>query len=221
MANAENIREAVRARAPFSSWLGVVCLFFLFGVITLAIVGPAPRGNTYEQDRAKKRMDNLKAAREADAKELGSYGWIDKNKGVVRVPIQRAMELTVAELARQRPAPAYPIAAASAAPAASPPPAGAPPPSPTVSPAPQPTGTPKPISVAGPDSEAAARPAAAVSPAGAPPGTQPGAAATPAASPQSSAAQPASSLSPTATPSAAGSPLPVRGKETPSPSPQP
>jgi hypothetical protein len=215
MADADSIREAVRARAPFSTWLGVVGLFFLFGVIVLALVGPAPRSDTYEQERAKKRIDNLKAARDADAKELGSYGWIDKNKGVVRVPIDRAMELTVAELSRQRPAPAYPIAAASAAPAASPPPAGAPPPSPTVSPAPQPTGTPKPISVAGPKSEAAGQPAAAVKPAAAEPGSQSGASATPAASPQSSAAQPAASPSPTATPSAAGSPLPVRGKTPP------
>ncbi|PYL09603.1 MAG: hypothetical protein DME34_02165 [Verrucomicrobia bacterium] len=219
MADAESIREAVRARAPFSTWVGVVCLFFLFGVITLAIVGPAPRGDTYEQERAKKRADNLKAAREADAKELGSYGWIDKNKGVVRVPIARAMELTVAELSRQRPAPANPIAAAAAQ-AASPAPAGAAPPSPSASPAPQPTGTPKPISIAGPRSEAGVQPAAAVKPAGAEPGSQPGASSTPAASPQTSAAQPAVSPTPNATPSAPGSPLPVRGKTPPqSPSP--
>jgi hypothetical protein len=219
MADADSIREAVRARAPFSTWVGVVGLFFLFGIIVLALVGPAPRSDTYEQERAKKRIDNLKAARDADAKELGSYGWIDKNKGVVRVPIDRAMELTVAELSRQSPAAAYPIAAAGAQPAA-PPPTGAAPPSPSASPAPQPTGTPKPTSITGPNSEAAAQPAAAVKPPGAEPASQPGASASPAASPQSSAAQPAASPSPTATPSTAGSPLPVRGKETPSPSPQ-
>jgi hypothetical protein len=36
--------------------------------------------------------------RDLRAKEdaiLQSYGWIDKNNGVVRIPIQRAMELTV------------------------------------------------------------------------------------------------------------------------------
>src|ERR1043166_5459004 len=94
MADADSIREAVRARAPFSTWVGVVGLFFLFGIIVLALVGPAPRSDPYEQERAKKRIDKLKAARDADARELGSYGWIDKNKGVVRVPIDRAMELT-------------------------------------------------------------------------------------------------------------------------------
>ena len=212
MPDAESIQEAVRARAPFSTWLGVMFLFFLFGVIVLAVVGPTPRGDTFEETRVKKRMDNLKAAREADAKELESYGWIDKNKGVVRVPIDRAMQLTLAEMARQKPVPAAPIAAASPAEAA---PAGAAPPSPTVSPAPSPSATPKPIAITGPQSAAGTQPAAAVQPAGAQPGSQPGASATPAASPVSSAAQPAASPSPTVTPSPPGSPLPVRGQPPP------
>jgi hypothetical protein len=233
MADPESIREAVRARAPFSTWLGVVFLFLLFGVIVLAVIGPAPRGDTFEQTRAKKRLDTLKTQRDADAKELETYGWIDKNKGIVRVPIDRAMQLSLSELARQRPTAAYPIAAAAApaSPAAQAPPtgsapappagaaqspsAGAAPPSPTASPPPQPTGTPKPISITGPKSEAGAKPAAAVQPAGAPPGTQPGVSAAPAASPQSSAAAPAAAPSPTATPSAPGSPLPARGKTPP------
>jgi len=210
MADPESIREAVRARAPFSTWAGVVFLFLLFGVIVLAVVGPAPRSDTFEETRAKKRADTLKTAREADAKELGGYGWIDKNKGVVRVPIGRAMDLTMAELARQKPAPAYPIAAA--APVA---PAGAAPPSPTVSPAPAPSGTPKATSVAGPSSEARGQPAAAINPPAVQAGTQPGAAATPAASPQSSAVPPPASPQPVASPSPAGSPLPVPGQTPP------
>ena len=222
MADPESIREAVRARAPFSTWAGVVFLFLLFGVIVLAVVGPAPRSDTFEETRAKKRADTLKTAREADAKELGGYGWIDKNKGVVRVPIGRAMDLTMAELARQKPAPAYPIAAA--APVA--PAAGAAPPSPTVSPAPAPSGTPKATSVAGPSSEARGQPAAAINPPAVQAGTQPGAAATPAASPPSSAVPPSASPSPVASqppaspqpvtsPSPPGSPLPVPGQTPP------
>jgi hypothetical protein len=213
MANQESIRQALCARAPFSTWLGVVALFFLFGVIVLAVVGPAPRGDTYEQQRAKKRMDNLKTARDADAKELGTYGWIDKNKGIVRVPIHRAMQLAVAELAKQKTAPAYAIA--SPAPQASQAPAGAATPAVPASPTPQPSGTPKPISVAGPESQNRGQPAAAANPPGAQPGTQPGAAASPAASPASSAAQPAVSPSAQPSPSTPGSPLPVRGKTPP------
>ena len=32
--------------------------------------------------------------RAAENKILHSYGWIDEKKGVVRIPIERAMELT-------------------------------------------------------------------------------------------------------------------------------
>jgi uncharacterized protein (DUF58 family) len=135
MAGTESLRQVAHARAPLSAWFGIVLLFALFGVIVLAIIGPAPRRSDYEETRAKKRVENLKTLREEADKALTSYGWIDKNKGVARVPIERAMELTVADLAKQKPAPAGPIAtpesqataSAGASPApASPAPAGSP-----------------------------------------------------------------------------------------------
>ncbi len=138
MAGTESLRQVAHARASWSVWFGIVLLFALFGVIVLAIIGPAPRGSDYEEARVKKRVENLKTLREEADKALTTYGWIDKNKGVARVPIERAMELTVADLAKQKPAPAGPIAtpeaqatasapasATSPAPAASPKPSGA------------------------------------------------------------------------------------------------
>ena len=110
MADPESLRQVVHSRAPLSTWFGIVLLFALFGVIVLAVIGPAPRGSDYEETRAKKRMENLKASRDDAIKALTTYGWIDKNKGVARIPITRAMELTVAQLAQQKPAPAGPIA---------------------------------------------------------------------------------------------------------------
>jgi hypothetical protein len=211
MAHAESLRD-IRTRAPFSAWLGMVLLFALFGIIVLAIIGPSPRGDTYEQKRAKAREEKMKTVHE-EAKSLTSYGWIDKNKGVARIPIDRAMELTMAELAQKKPTLAGPIVTVPAP--AAPAPAG-PAPSAAPSASPSPSGTPKPTAVSGPSSEAHNQPAAAANPPAAPPGTQPGASATPAASPSASAAKPA--VSPAG--SVAGSPLPVRGKETPSPTPQ-
>src|SRR5438067_12989511 len=99
MADPESLRQITRSRAPLATWLGVVLLFALFGVVVLAIIGPSPRGSDYEQTRAKKRMENLKTSREDAEKVLNTYAWVDKNKGVVRIPISRAMELTVAQLA--------------------------------------------------------------------------------------------------------------------------
>jgi hypothetical protein len=181
MADTESIRQAVESPAPFSTWLGVVLLFSLFGAIVFAVVGPAPRGDTYEQTRARKRLEKLKTLREGDAKQLTTYSWIDKTKGVVGLPIDRAMTLTVAELGAKKPAAAYPIA--TPVPEASAIPAGPATASPAPAPSPTPSGTPKPTSVAGPSSESRGQPAAAVVPPSAPPGTQPGPSPPPAASP--------------------------------------
>jgi hypothetical protein len=152
MADPEALRQIARSRAPLSTWLGVLLLFVLFGVIVLAIIGPSPRGSDYEETRAKKRMETLKTVREDAEKALNSYAWIDKNKGVVRIPISRAMELTIAQLAQQKPAPAgaiaMPEAQASPAVPASPPPAS-----------PSPAGSPKPGAAPSATSSSAPAPA--------------------------------------------------------------
>ena len=126
MADTQSAHSIAYSRAPFSTWLGIVCLFVLFGLIVLAVIGPSPRTSDYEETRAKKRMEKLKALHEETQKDLTTYAWVDKNKGVARIPIDRAMEVTVADLAQKKPAPAGPIAtpAAQTAPAgASPAPA--------------------------------------------------------------------------------------------------
>ena len=145
MPDAESLRQVAQSRAPLSTWVGIVLLFALFGVIVLAIIGPAPRGSSYEETRAKKRVEVLKTTRDEATKALTTYGWIDKNKGTAHIPIDRAMELTVAELAQKKPAPAGPIATpgpqAAAAPASPAPAAPAPAASPQTSPA-QPAASP-------------------------------------------------------------------------------
>ena len=214
MADTETIHQAAQTRVPFSAWLGMVLLFALFGAIVLAVIGPSQRTTDFEKRRVQKRLDALKAVKDEE-KNLASYAWVDKNKGTVRIPIDRAMELTVAELSHKKPAAAYPIAtpAAPTAPAAPSPAAPAP--------SPQAKGTPAAKGETGNQSQSGSKPAAAVTPAPAPPGTQPGPSATPAASPAAPSAK--APVSPTQTPTLkpAGSPLPVPGKDTSaSPSPQ-
>ena len=128
MADTQSAPSIAYTRAPFSTWLGIVCLFVLFGLIVLAVIGPSPRTSDYEETRAKKRMEKLKTLHEESQKELTTYAWVDKNKGVARIPIDRAMEVTVADLAQKKPAPAGPIAtpAAQTAPAEAPAKAGPP-----------------------------------------------------------------------------------------------
>src|SRR5712692_70740 len=189
MADTEQTRT--QSPAPFSTWVGVVLLFALFGAIVVAVIGPAPRGDTYEKMRAEARAKKLKDARDEDGKALTTYAWVDKNKGTVRLPINRAMELTVADLANKNPAPAYAITAPESSAA----PGGAAAATPAPSASPEANGTPKPTSVAGQNSEARGQPAAAVNPPPVQPSTPPGASASPAPSPQSSAAAPAASPS--------------------------
>jgi hypothetical protein len=110
MADTQSAHTIAYSRAPFSTWLGIVCLFVLFGLIVLAVIGPSPRTSDYEETRAKKRVEKLKTLHEESQKELMTYAWVDKNKGVARIPIDRAMEVTVADLAEKKPAPAGPIA---------------------------------------------------------------------------------------------------------------
>jgi hypothetical protein len=171
MADTESIRQIAHSRAPLSTWLGIVLLLALFGVIVLAIIGPMPRGSDYEDSRAKKRMEKLKGVREDAEKALNTYAWVDKSKGVVRIPISRAMELTTAELAKQKPAPAGPVATPQAQ---SPAPAGPPKPG-----AAQPAGSPSaaaPVASVSPPAQTAASPSSQAAPSPSP-ATQPAASA--------------------------------------------
>ncbi len=184
-----------RTPISFRAWLGIVLLFLFFGIFVLVLIAATPHGDTYEAKRARAREEKLKTTRDATTKELSSYAWVDKGKGVARIPIDRAMQLTMRDLASKKPTAANPIEtpAPTPAPAASP--------APPVSPAPSATGaseTPKPTSVQGATSENRGQPAAASNPPGAIPGTQPGPGATPATSPPPPSGQPA--VSPSAAP---------------------
>ena len=186
-----------RTPISFRAWLGIVLLFLFFGIFVLVLVAATPHGNNYEAKRARAREEKLKTTRDAATKELSAYAWVDKAKGVARIPIDRAMQLTMRDLASKKPAAANPIETAALTPA----PAPVASPAPPVSPAPTAAGasaTPKPTSVQGATSENRGQPAAASNPPGAIPGTQPGPGATPAASPPPPSGQPA--VSPSATP---------------------
>jgi hypothetical protein len=99
----------------------ILLLAFLLGAKVLTGLAPAP-----EEDaaRAAERAKALADLQNENAQKLGTYGWVDKAKGTVQIPIDRAMELAIAELNSKQPVPAGPIATPApspeAAPAASP-----------------------------------------------------------------------------------------------------
>ena len=191
----------------------MVLLFALFALIAFVVVKASPRGSDYEKKRAKARAEKLDAALKENLTNLTTYAWVDKAKGTVRIPINDAMKLTLAELAQSKPAAAGPIVAASpaAAPESSPAPnasaspaasaAASPAAKSSATPAAEISTTPKPKAVEGHDSEAHNQPAAATNPPPAPPNTQPGPNASPAASVPSQSAKAPVTPSPSAAPS--------------------
>jgi len=210
MADVTSPPAAARPPILFGAWLGVVLLFLFFGIFVFVLVAATPHGNNYEQKRAEAREKKVNDARNAATQELNSYAWVDKGKGVARIPINRAMQLTLRDLASKKPEPANPIAtpAEAAAPAASPP-------APAVSPAAAPSATPKPKAVEGPESENRNQPAAAGNPPGAISGTQPGPGVIPGASASPSNGQHAVSPSPMPEQNPPGTPAPTPAKSPP------
>jgi hypothetical protein len=204
-------------RVTFGAWFGVVLLFTFFGLLVAVLIGASPRGNDYEAKRAKAREEKLKTARDDATRELNSYAWVDKSKGLARIPIDYAMQLTLAELAQKKPEPANPIESPSpaAAPQSAATQTGAAQPSATPSAPPQASVTPKPSSVAGVNAEIRGQPAGAANPPNAQPGSQPGPSATPAAAPSPPTEQPAVSPSVTPSQNPPGTPIPIAGKTPP------
>lgn len=135
------------------SWpvlLGGFVLVLLFALAVKALFFTNPPVPEEDVARAAERAKALEEYTKQNAARLGAYGWFDKAKGQVQIPIEQAMALTVVELNNRPPAPAGPInpppaatpaEAAPAPPAAAAAPANPAPPAPAA-PAASPTPTP-------------------------------------------------------------------------------
>jgi hypothetical protein len=108
----------------------ILLLLFALAVKLLTGLAPAPDEDAARAAERTKAYADLQAE---NAKKLETYAWVDKAKGAVQVPIERAMELAIAELNSKQPVPAGPIATPAPPPEASP----AASPSPAVTPAAQ------------------------------------------------------------------------------------
>ena len=67
------------------------------GLMTAAMfwIGDYYRGSQLSRDEEGRRK--LQELRAAEQRELETYGWINRTDGVVRIPVERAMELLVKE----------------------------------------------------------------------------------------------------------------------------
>ena len=139
---------APREKSIWPMFAGAFALFALFALaVQWMLASGDPASYDEEAIRAKERYEILARIEEENKALTTGYAWADQAKGLVRLPLDRAMEVTVAKLAAQgEPRPSYPVdpnvplgsavkPGGLAAPQPTPPPFGAP--APVSAPAPE------------------------------------------------------------------------------------
>lgn len=87
--------------APLVTVLTVMAGFALFLVVLYYVYLPRQSG-PYVDDgihTTAARKENLEKLHAQQSKQAASYGWVDQKTGVVQLPLDRAMELTVKKYA--------------------------------------------------------------------------------------------------------------------------
>jgi hypothetical protein len=90
-------------RASLASVIAIFVLFALFLVVVHYVYVPRGTG-AFSGDgihTAAQRKENLAKLRAKEHEVANSYGWVDQNAGVVQLPIDRAMELTLQKYAKK------------------------------------------------------------------------------------------------------------------------
>ena len=76
--------------------LGIAALIALFAVIVRFSAGVGGGEGVVED--AGNKPPTAAELREQDSEVLASYGWVDEENGVVRIPVERATQLYLEEL---------------------------------------------------------------------------------------------------------------------------
>ena len=74
--------------------IGVVGLFLVIGWLA-CLVASRTQPEPLNQARVAERLRASRELAQANAEALNNYGVIDPGKGVIRLPVSRAMELTI------------------------------------------------------------------------------------------------------------------------------
>ncbi len=93
MSNSTNGFEKMRTVAYVVAIIGTFLLMAWLVRTVQRIAGPPPVDVKRIEERKKFRSEVQTASAEA----LNTYGWQDQTKGILRIPIDRALELTVQE----------------------------------------------------------------------------------------------------------------------------
>ena len=89
--------------AVFAAFLLVIRYFYTPTTISAFSAAPDNMSKDVEwRANSANRRETLKQLHETEKKQGAGYGWVDQNAGVVRLPIERAMELTARDLAAKQ-----------------------------------------------------------------------------------------------------------------------
>jgi hypothetical protein len=116
-------KNTQKNRVSLSVIITGLVMMLLFVGLAAFLVSQRENIPTVDEQTAEVRLKNLAELNAENQKFLTQYHWVDKSKGVVGIPIDRAMDLVVAQLQADKPHAAGPInPPAPPAAAASPPP---------------------------------------------------------------------------------------------------
>lgn len=108
---AETQHAATRQKSIWPMFvIGLLLMVFFYGA---GLLLRSMTGHTIQDEeaiRSKERAAILAKVRMEATSQTTTYAWVDRAKGIVRVPVDRAMELAVARLsAKGEPHAAYPV----------------------------------------------------------------------------------------------------------------
>jgi hypothetical protein len=90
--------------ALFAAFLLVVRYFYTPTSLAPQVVAPENLTKDLEWKATREsRRATLAELRDGQIKQGAGYGWVDQKTGVVRLPIERAMELTARDFAAKQP----------------------------------------------------------------------------------------------------------------------
>lgn len=93
--------ETSTPRSSLVSVLAIFVLFALFLAVIYYVYVPRQTG-PFDGDGVRtveQRQKNLAELHAKDAKQAKTYAWVDQNAGVVQLPLERAIELTLQQYA--------------------------------------------------------------------------------------------------------------------------
>jgi hypothetical protein len=89
--------ESAMDKVKLAAWGTAIAGTFLLMVILIWAMYHYTQPDALDAARVRERLQFLEEVRATEAQAVGQYSWRDRDKGLVILPIERALELTLQE----------------------------------------------------------------------------------------------------------------------------